>query len=124
MAGETSTSLAINVRMRTSEPAFNSRSAFRQAAFNMGKTFEDVAFSSKGSLRGSLNKEAAFTLSDSEPGPHVLTLTNFHGEVLLVASSLLFVLKIMGLGTSDGIFIHLLFCSLNLESFPHFRRPL
>ena len=28
----------------------------------------------------------------------------------------------MGLGTSDGIFIHLLFCSFNLESFPHFRR--
>ena len=123
MAGETSTSLAINVRMRTSEPAFNSRSAFRQAAFNMGKTFEDVAFSSKGSLRGSLNKEAAFTLSDSEPGPHVLTLTNFHGEVL-VASYLLFVLKMMGSSTSDGVFIHLLFCSLNLESFPHFRRPL
>ena len=82
MAGETSTSLAINVRMRASEPAFDSRSAFRQAAFNVGKTFGDAAFSSKGSLlRGSLNKEAAFTLSDSEPGPHQLSLTNFHGEV-------------------------------------------
>ena len=54
-------------------------------AFNMGKAFADMAFCSKGSLgdslRGTLNKEAAFTLSDSEPGPHELTLTNFHGEV-------------------------------------------
>ena len=79
IAGETSTSLAINVRMRSSEPSF------KQAAFNMGKAFGDVAFGSKGSLirslQGNLNKEAAFTLSDSEPGPHVFSLTNFHGEV-------------------------------------------
>ena len=73
MTGETSTSLGITVRIRSSEPAFKSRSAFKQAAFNMGK-----AFSSKGSL----NKEAAFTLSNTEPGPHELTLTNFHGEVI------------------------------------------
>ena len=88
LAGETSTSLAITVRMRTSKPTYKTHSAFNMdRAFNMGKAFADMAFSSKGSLgdslRGSLNKEAAFTLSDSEPGPHQLTLTNFHGEVKL-----------------------------------------
>ena len=79
--GKTRTSLAITVRMRSSKP----NSAFKVAAFSMGKTLKQLAFNSRGSLgeshRGSLNKEAAFTLSDTEPGPHDLTLTNFHGEV-------------------------------------------
>ena len=84
-AGETSTSLAITVRMRSSKPTYKSHSAFNMdKALNMGKAFAEMAFSSKGSLSGTLNKEAAFTLSDSEPGPHELTLTNFHGEVEVV----------------------------------------
>ena len=72
-AGETKTSLALTVRTRASKTG----STFKEAAFKVAKTLENLAF--KGSLN--LNKEAAFTLSDSEPGPHELKISNFHGEV-------------------------------------------
>ena len=71
--GETRTSLALTVRTRASKTG----STFKEAAFKVAKTLENLAF--KGSLN--LNKEAAFTLSGSEPGPHELKISNFHGEV-------------------------------------------
>ena len=71
--GETRTSLALTVRTRASK----SGSTFKEAAFKVAKTLENLA--SKGSLN--LNKEAAFTLSNSEPGPHELKISNFRGEV-------------------------------------------
>ena len=73
LTGETKTSLALTVRTRASK----SGSTFKDAAFKVAKTLENLAF--KGSLN--LNKEAAFTLSNSEPGPHELKISNFHGEV-------------------------------------------
>ena len=65
--------MALTVRTRASK----SGSTFKEAAFKVAKTLENLAF--KGSLN--LNKEAAFTLSDSEPGPHELKISNFQGEV-------------------------------------------